>query len=148
MAEAIEIRHVKETDAPALVPLFRAFFGEHFGEEVSPENVSRRLRRVSRAETFLVAAARGHVVGFTSLRVVPSIDPTPYAEVTDLFVAEASRRQGVGAALLQHCEGLARSRGAAHLVLLTGRGNREAKALYKSLGYAEYALALRKSLKE
>jgi len=83
----------------------------------------------------------------TRFRVLPAIDPTPYAEVTDLFVAEGARRQGIGTALLRQCEELARSRGAGNLVLLTGRENREAKAFYKSLGYEDYALALRKSLK-
>jgi len=147
MAAPVEVRAVRETDATALVPLFRAFFGDHFGEDVTAETVSRRLRRVSRAETFLVAVEGARMVGFTSLRVLPAIDPTPYAEVTDLFVAEGARRQGIGTALLRQCEELARSRGAGNLVLLTGRENREAKAFYKSLGYEDYALALRKSLK-
>jgi ribosomal protein S18 acetylase RimI-like enzyme len=147
MAAPVEVRPVRETDAAALVPLFRAFFAEHFGEDLTAETVSRRLRRVSRAETFLVAASGGRIVGFTSLRVVPSIDPTPHAEVTDLFVAEDARRQGIGTALLRQCEAIARSRGAASLVLLTGRENREAKAFYRALGYESYALAVRKSLK-
>src|SRR3972149_4095104 len=98
MAAPVEVRAVKETDATALVPLFRAFFGDHFGEDVTAETVSRGLRRGSRAETFLVAVEGARMVGFTSLRVLPAIDPTPYAEVTDLFVAEGARRPGIGAA--------------------------------------------------
>lgn len=146
LADRVLVRPVRESDVQALLPLFRAFYGDHFGEAFTEENVARRLRRIGRAETFLVAEEGGRLVGFTSLRVVPAIDPTPYAEVTDLFVVEDARRRGVGTALVRHCEDLARTRGAATLVLLTGHANPDAQAFYRRLGYADYALAFRKRL--
>jgi len=79
--------------------------------------------------------------------VTDSLDPTPYAELTDLFVEPEARRLGVASRLVKYMEGIARERGATHLVVLTGQKNTEAQAFYRSAGYEEYAVAMRKPLK-
>jgi len=79
--------------------------------------------------------------------VTDSLDPAPYAELTDLFVEPEARRLGVASRLVKYVEGIARERGASHLVVLTGQNNTEAQAFYRSAGYEEYAVAMRKSLK-
>ncbi|MCI4371230.1 MAG: GNAT family N-acetyltransferase [Thermoplasmata archaeon] len=142
----IRVRVARGDDAMALVPLFDAFYGAYFGEPVTPISIARRLRQTDPDETVVVAEVDGRLTGFASLRVTHSLDPAPYAEMTDLFVESAARRLGVASRLVRYLEGTARERGAAHLVVLTGRTNTEAQAFYRSVGYEEYAVAMRKAL--
>ena len=130
----------------ALVPLFDAFYAAYFGEPVNPVSVARRLRLAEGNETVVVAEVGGRMAGFASLRVTHSLDPVPYAELTDLFVEPKSRRLGVASRLVRYLEGTARERGASHLVVLTGRTNTEGQVFYRSIGYEEYAVAMRKPL--
>jgi len=133
----IRVRIVRPDDAPGLVPLFEAFYGAYFGGRVTAAN----------HETVMVAEVGDRIAGFASLRVTDSLDPAPYAELTDLFVETEARRLGVASRLVKYVEGIARERGASHLVVLTGQKNTEAQAFYRSAGYEEYAVAMRKSLK-
>jgi ribosomal protein S18 acetylase RimI-like enzyme len=82
-------------------------------------------------------------VGFAALRVVPYLsDDVPYAELTELYVEAAHRRQGVGRALLERASGIARERGAAELLLQTGLENRAAQAFYRAIGFHDYGLVM------
>ena len=134
-------------DAAGLVPLFEAFYGAHFGGRVTEPSVTGRLRQAAAYETVIVAEVGDRLAGFASLRVTDSLDPVPYAELTDLFVEPEARRLGVAARLVKYLEGIARERGASHLVVLTGQKNTDALAFYRSVGYEEYATAVRKPVK-
>lgn len=141
------MRIVRPADAAALVPLFEAFYGAFFGGRVTEPAVSGRLRQAAAHEIVIVAEVDDRITGFASLRVTDSLDPDPYAELTDLFVEPESRRLGVASRLVKYVEGIARERGASHLVVLTGQKNTEAQAFYRSAGYEEYAVAMRKPLR-
>ena len=143
----IRVRIVRPDDAPGLVPLFEAFYGAYFGGRVTETSVAGRLRQAANHETVIVAEVGDRIAGFASLRVTDSLDPAPYAELTDLFVETEARRLGVASRFVKYVEGIARERGASHLVVLTGQKNTEAQAFYRSAGYEEYAVAMRKSLK-
>jgi len=143
----VRVRMVRSTDAPALVPLFEAFYGAFFGGRVTEAAVAGRLRQAAAHEIVIVAEVGDQITGFASLRVTDSLDPAPYAELTDLFVEPESRRLGVASRLVKYTEGIARERGASHLVVLTGQKNTEAQAFYRSAGYEEYAVAMRKPLR-
>src|SRR5207244_7675446 len=94
----------------------------------------------------VVAEREGKLLGFAGLRLVPSLDLTPYAELSDLFVAEPYRRQGVGRGLLGFIEQRARERGADRLILTTGLKNVEALSFYLAVGFEDHALAMKKSV--
>lgn len=143
----IRVRIVRAEDALRLVPLFEAFYGAHFGGRVTEAAVAGRLRQAKGPETVIVAEVDDRITAFASLRVTDSLDPDPYAELTDLFVEPDSRRLGVAAKLVKYVEGIARERGASHLVVQTGQRNTEAQAFYRSAGYEEYAIAMRKPLR-
>src|SRR2546422_11010132 len=142
----VECREVAKADAPNLVPLFEGFYGRWFGEPVTSQAVQRRIRQARGIETLVVAERAGKILGFASLRLVPSLDSTPYAELSDLFVAGPYRRQGVGRRLLEFVETRARERGADRLVLTTGLTNVDAGRFYRALGFEDHALAMKKSL--
>jgi GNAT superfamily N-acetyltransferase len=112
-----------------------------------PGRLAARLTGPKCVETPIIAEIKGRAVGFACLRLVPSLCYDPiHAELTELFVEEACRRQGIGRALVACAERLARENGADELILLTGLGNAQGQAFYRALGYADWALAMRKSL--
>lgn len=138
------IRIAEPGDAAALSPLLEAFNGP----PASEDQTRRRLLSVWGIETVFLAMVEGRAVGFASVRLVPFLsDDRPRAELTELYVDPAHRRRGIGRALLQRVEALARERGATELILLTGLENRDAQAFYQRLGYRAAALAMGRDLR-
>ncbi len=148
MSGSTECREVTRKDAANLVPLFEAFYGRWFGEPVTPQAVERRIRQARGVETVIVAERDGRLAGFASLRLLPSLDQSPYAELSELFVAQPYRRQGVARGLLEFVEGRARAAGATRLVLTTDLKNAEAQEFYRAVGFADHALFMDKTFQE
>jgi len=141
------LRPVRTEDAFRLVPLFEAFYGTYFGEAVTEAAIRRRLRQAEGHETLVVAEVGDQLAGFGSVRVTPSLDLAPHAELTELFVASEFRRTGLASELVRHLEGIARDRGASELVVLTWKQNAEGLAFYRSAGFEQEAVAMRKTLR-
>jgi ribosomal protein S18 acetylase RimI-like enzyme len=140
---SLTVRVAVAEDAPELARLNAAFNGV----QEPPERLAARLADPKCVETPIIAEIEGRTVGFACLRSVPSLcyDPT-YAEMTELFVEESYRRQGVGRALVTCAERLAQENGATALVLLTGLENTLGQAFYRAMGYTDWELAMRKPL--
>jgi ribosomal protein S18 acetylase RimI-like enzyme len=86
----------------------------------------------------------GREVGF--LWIGPhGTDPTRWW-VWDIVIDEAHRRQGHGRAAMVLAEQLAREHGAVSLGLNVFGQNTAARTLYRSLGYEESAIQMRKEL--
>jgi ribosomal protein S18 acetylase RimI-like enzyme len=137
------IRSATSADAGDLARMNAAF------NDVSDSaaQIAERLAACAEIETVLVAELDGHVAGFACLRVVPCVlYDQPYAELTELYVELAFRRRGIGRALILRAEELARARGAADLLIMTGTGNLAAQALYRAAGYDTYAVALNRKV--
>ena len=134
-------------DAAALARLITAFNIPYPGIPVTTAQATARLAACQGVETTILAEVDGQTVGFACLRLVPYMSgDEPYAELTDLFVAEGFRRRGVARALMAHVEQLARAGGATDMILLTGHENDGAQAFYRALGYQDYSLALRRRI--
>ena len=98
-------------------------------------------------DTPILARTAERAVGIANLRLLaPVFYPEPYAELTELYVEEAFRRLGVGRALVQFAEQMARQRGAVEMFILTGSGNLPARAFYRAIGYLADDIAFSKSL--
>jgi GNAT superfamily N-acetyltransferase len=84
----------------------------------------------------LVAEAGGALIGYAALLPLARLG---YGErgmdLHHLFVVEAARRSGIGTALLQAAEGLARDFGCSYLIIGTHPGNWAAQEYYQRLGY-------------
>jgi RimJ/RimL family protein N-acetyltransferase len=138
----LQVRRATPGDAGALVELARAVGAEPEGwlitngEWRSPSEERRYLRAVRRhthAAVFVAETPDG-IVGRISL----ARDAHPASEhVADLglMVAVASRRQGVGRALMEAAEAWAREVGVRKLELHVFPHNEAAIALYDGLGY-------------
>lgn len=139
----LSIRIATPEDAPDLARLNAAF---NCVQE-PPERLAARMVDPKCVETPIIAEIEGRAVGFACLRLVPALCyESTYAELTELFVEEARRRQGVGRALVTYAERLARDSGAEKLALLTGFANAQGQAFYRALGYADWELAMRRPL--
>jgi len=83
----------------------------------------------------LVAEAANGLVGYALY--YPAYDSESASHgllVSDLFVAEEARRNGIGRALMRAVARVARETGGAWLFWLVIEGNREARAFYDRLG--------------
>jgi GNAT superfamily N-acetyltransferase len=138
------IRTATPDDAPEIARLNRQFNGA----DEPAENYARRLSDPRRVDTPILAELDGRIIGIANLRLLQAVFYSePYAELTELFVEESSRRLGVGTALVGFAEQIARQSGAKQVLILTDFYNHSAQQLYRSLGYVHYDLALAKNLK-
>ncbi|MCW5750527.1 MAG: GNAT family N-acetyltransferase [Alphaproteobacteria bacterium] len=66
--------------------------------------------------------------------------------VSDIFVAEEARGQGIGGALLKRAEAMAREAGAGSIALAVREDNLAAIRFYEALGFAGKAVLMEKGL--
>lgn len=144
MPTPIAVRRATPADAPAITGLTAA----NNDQRAAPEHIADHIANRARFEDPFVAEIAGEVVGLACLRLLPCLcDPVPYAELTELVVAPAHQRQGIGRALVRQVEEEARLAGAAELVLITAWRNGRAHAFYHALGYTLYTVTMRRSLR-
>lgn len=101
-----------------------AQFGDSFRRSLAAQEQGRRLIMVALIGSEIVAT--GQLSRFSGL-----------VEIADLAVAPAYRGQGIGTALIQILEQVALFTGYTVVELCVMKGNHEAIALYKRLGFVE-----------
>jgi ribosomal protein S18 acetylase RimI-like enzyme len=121
-----------------LVPLFDAY--RIFYKQPSNLDAARAFlqERITREQSIIFVAytGDGQAVGFTQLYPsFSSVSMKPLWILNDLYVAENARRLGVAKALIERAREYARETGAKGLELATATDNRQAQALYESLGF-------------
>lgn len=143
------IRPANDADVARVAPLFdayRMFYGQP--SDLARADAFLRQRLARDESTLLLAERDGLALGFTQLYpLFSSVRTARLWLLNDLYVAGIARRQGVARALLDAAAEFARGRGAAGLMLETGRDNEPARALYRGAGWSEdttqwYSLAL------
>jgi ribosomal protein S18 acetylase RimI-like enzyme len=135
------LRDVRSGDAEALSQLITEF--THLS--TTPAQIRQRLARSQGVEHPILAEINGQVVAFASLRLLNYLgEDAPYAEISELFVLERFRRQGIARALMTELEARARAAGASSLAVLTAAENDTAVALYRAMGFQEFSIALQK----
>lgn len=143
MKENIAISLASADDAPAISRL-NLLFNE---VDESAENIAARMSDPNCVETVILAKVVDEAVGFALVRVVPSVlYAAPHAELTELYVLEDFRQQGIASELIAFAEQVAAQKGAQSILVQTGDDNIPALALYKKHGYEEYDLTLKKKL--
>ena len=135
------LRDVRAGDEQALSKLLTEF--THLS--TTPAQIQQRLARSLDIEHPIVAELNGQVVGFASLRLVNYLgEDAPYAEISELFVRECHRCQGIARALIAELETRAQAAGASSLTVLTAPDNHPAMAVYHAAGFQEFSVALQK----
>ena len=72
--------------------------------------------------------------------------PRTFGFITDVFVDEAFRGQGIGRALLDHAESFAKENGVSDMMIGVLASNHPARSLYQAQGFEEFAIKLEKKL--
>lgn len=145
-AARVIVRAAVPQDADVLLPMFESSYGEHL-EARTPVAIRERMQAAASVDTVLLALLDRRSAGFASLRAIPQIETDrPHAELSDLFVAEAYRRRGVGRSLMGFAERLARQRGCVRMLLTAGVDNPGARAFYRYLGYVKFGVTMHRDL--
>lgn len=136
----MRIREASEADAGRAATLWtEAYTAQNPAEGRRQPYGEGELASAAAAATVLVAESeQGEVIGIVALvsaRAPRGAVARPgEAELSRLAIAAAARRRGVGRALALRCLELARSQGAATVVLWSRPYQVEAHSLYESLG--------------
>ncbi|MES2819562.1 MAG: GNAT family N-acetyltransferase [Pseudomonadota bacterium] len=130
-------------DLEPLIPLFAAYLVFYAVPRPLPAIRAFLAARLARSDSaiFLARDGAGQVQGFVQLYpLFASLELAPTWLVSDLYVAEPARRQGLGEALMQAARVHGEATGACGLLLETARTNQAAQALYERLGYVRDTL--------
>lgn len=134
------IRRAELADVDRIAPLFdayRVFYDQKSDVALAAAFLRERLAR-EESVVFVAEDEDGAAAGFVQLYPSFSSTATPpgrFWVLNDLFVVERLRRHGIGRALLERAERLARETDAVGLTLSTATGNLRAQRLYESMGY-------------
>jgi GNAT superfamily N-acetyltransferase len=143
----MQIRKATAWDAPIIAELLRSLelFAHIAAEEaqVTQERVARHLALCQADGTchsvFVAQNSEGDIVGYGAVHWLPYLILTgPEGYVSELFVRDSYRGQGVGRQLLDVIKAEARERGCARLMLLNMR-KRESyqRGFYRKQGWEE-----------
>jgi len=101
---ALEVHVACVEDAPEIARLNLLFNGC----DEPADRYAARLPDPHRVDIPILAIIAERAVGFANLRLLaPVFYPESYAELTELYVEEGARRQGVGRTLVRFAEQLA-----------------------------------------
>ena len=143
MSMKITIRKATKSDLSGLARL-NAIFND---SKETAEKIANRLASPKCVEIPIVAEIENQIVGFAGLRVVPYLFyEGAHAELTELFVEESYRRKGIGKALVEYAERLAKERYAEELILHTGQENQGGREFYTAMGFEEWEIVMGKAL--
>jgi ribosomal protein S18 acetylase RimI-like enzyme len=137
---AFVVRRASLEDVEPVGLLFDAYrvFYRQAADLDGAQNFIRNRLANDESVIFVAEDAEGKYLGFVQLYPTFASTTTPPGKLwllNDLFVAENARRRGVGRALMERSERLARETGAVGLTLSTAVDNLRAQHLYEATGY-------------
>jgi len=134
MKDSITIRLAQVLDAPGLLKLNDFFNGEGCNSLYAIENSLSSNKQ----EIVCIATDKDALVGFCCGQIFKSMCYSiNYGEITELFVLESYRRQGVASRLMLFIEAEFQKQEINHFQLFTGKSNEAAQTFYRALGYVE-----------
>jgi GNAT superfamily N-acetyltransferase len=142
----VQIRRAQMADTDAITHILRAlgWFAHLNSEpyESTKRRIAHQLKLCASADSHSVYVAQssaGAVVGYGAVHWMPTLFlPGPEGYVSELFVGESARGQGVGAQLLETMKEEARERGCSRLLVVNMR-YRESyeRGFYRKHGWEE-----------
>jgi GNAT superfamily N-acetyltransferase len=133
MQQKIHIRPATVTDSPAISPLL-----QQLGYRMPPDSLAEKLSANAAGRFAFVAEMNGRIAGFMTLHVIDWFHrPDAAARLSAVVVDTASRRMGVGRALVAFAETRASQMGCSYIELTSSLRRRPGGtyAFYDSLGY-------------
>jgi len=133
--QIIRVDKSQLTATSTLFDLYRQFYDEPADPKLARKFIGDNIRK-ERSVLFLALDNSGQALGFVQL--YPgwcSVAAAPLWTLYDLYVEETARQRGVGRALMQQAQDMARKSRACRIDLETATDNYSAQALYEELGY-------------
>ncbi len=128
----MKIRVADVSDVDSLFELNKMFNGD----EITTEKIIADSISNNKQETVFVAIVDNETVGFCCVQLFKSMCyDSNYVEITELFVEEECRNQGIATALMKYTEEYFLNRGIKGYQLFTGKYNEVAQAFYENIGY-------------
>jgi len=139
--KAVDIRLAIISDALELKKLNDLFNGDGSN---SVDGIEKSLEK-NKQEIVLVAGKGNILVGYCCGQIQSSMCYSyEYAVITEFYIMDEYRRQGIGRQLLVAIEREFNKRNITHFHLSTGDDNTAALALYRSCGYGSTSIMLEK----
>jgi len=134
----VQIRRAEALDVDALLPQFQVyltFYKRQGAKDKVKEFLTQNLA-LERSIIFIAVDAQEKIVGFTQLYWhLSSLSMAPYIYLSDLYVDQSCRKQGIAKLLMKEAEAFGIANGATDIQLETAHTNAAAQELYESLGY-------------
>lgn len=140
----MEIRECSSEDFDGVVPLLAQLWPE---KELDLEALRETFDeyQVSRVHECICAVEDDLLVGFCTLFVLDSLyDQGRLGYLDILVVDEGSRGRGIGEALLDQAEDIARTLGCGHIALDSAFRREDAHDFYKNRGYEDTGIMFEK----
>lgn len=113
--------------------------GEPLSAQVKEELIPA-LQKSAAALTLLAFAGNAPIGLLNAFETVSTFRAKPLINIHDIAITANWRRRGVGRALMQAIEEVARERGCCKLTLEVLENNADAQALYQRIGFEGYQL--------
>jgi GNAT superfamily N-acetyltransferase len=145
VVEVIEADLGHHADAKAVIELLNRYAqeptggGAELGEQVKRDLIPALQRR--RDALILLARQDGEAVGLmNAFEAFSTFAAAPLLNIHDVYVLPALRGTGIGRAMFQYAERVARHRGYCKMTLEVLSGNLPALHLYRAEGFEAYVL--------
>ncbi len=133
MIEAITVENLDE--ALPLIRKYQAFYKVVDIDDKRNKQFFSQFSEQSEKGCLFAYRKAGMLIGFATVYFsFSSTITSKVAVLNDLYTLESCRGQGIGTALIKHCEAYGKSKGAVRLQWVTAPDNTVAQAVYKSLG--------------
>lgn len=140
------IRELNSIDLPKLADLYEQFWGDK--SDVSKMEQQLEFIRRENQHIILVCEDQGQVVGSVMGIVCRELygDCRPFMVVENMIVDKTYRRTGIGQALLQELERMAKERNCTQMILVTEKDREDACSFYESYGFSRNTTGYKKKL--
>ncbi len=128
---------IRTADISDAQELFR--LNEEFnGKDVTQLSLLKKFLECNEQEIVFIALNENKAVGFCCVQIFKSMCYSKYyGEITELYVNEKYRRQGIAAGMLRYIEEYFADKNIGGYQLFTGGGNTSAQAFYEKQGYVK-----------
>jgi GNAT superfamily N-acetyltransferase len=148
---SVRVREARAGDLAALVRLYKQLAEDRTESlPAGPDTAAAALGAIEAqaGRTLLVATVDGAVVGTADVMVMANLTHrgSPWAMIENVVVDEASRRSGIGRALMEEVIRRCDADGCYKIQLLSREHRRGAHVFYERLGFERAAIGLRRYL--
>ena len=140
------IRELNSIDLPKLADLYEQFWGDK--SYVSKMELQLEFIKREKMHSILVCEEQGQVVGSVMGIVCRELygDCRPFMVVENMIVDKTYRRSGIGQALLQELERMAKERNCTQMILVTEKDREDACGFYEAYGFSQNTTGYKKKL--